>query len=149
MKRLLCLIAGLMLLAGCAFAEQAVALPGGRYVISVPDELRYSGPRKTDSALFAYVSPNLEMDVFDYDSGRNTTQDLAQRMAREGIDTEIRRVNGLEMIVYRTVDPSDGALCIGYILIDGGRVTELSFWYATNEAAAKIEKIMQSIRPAG
>lgn len=131
-----------------ASAEQTVALPESRYVIDVPDGLEYSPAEDGDDGIQAYISDTLEMDYWSYPAAENapTLKERAKKLAADGADVEIRRVNGIEMLVYRVTDEADGAPCIGYAFMDGTRIVEVFFWYATQEAADLTKSIMESIR---
>ena len=153
MKKMISLLTCLALLYGCAAAEQTVALPESRYVLTVPDGMKYSAPEDEDGGVYAYISDTLEMDYRSYpiteaaESGmRPTLQESAEKLAESGMETEIREVNGIEMLVYRVTDETDGTPCIGYVFEDGDRIIEIFFWYATQEAADTSKAIMESIR---
>lgn len=154
MKRAVSLLICIVFLFGCAAAEQTVAIPESRYVIDVPDGMVYSAPEEYDLGVHAYISETLEMDyrcdpreetVFGQ---AETLQKTAETLAESGADVEMREVNGIEMLVYRVTDEADGAPCIGYVFEDGGRIVEIFFWYATQEAADQTKTIMETVRPA-
>lgn len=153
MKRIISLILLMGMLAGCAAAEQAVELPGGRYVIDVPDWMDFSDAVDGDAGVDAYVSVDLEMDYIAYPKAeavnlgmKETLRETAQERAAEGADVQLRKVNGIEMLCFRTCDEEDGAPCIGYVFEDGDLLIEIDFWYATQEAADETKKIISSIR---
>jgi hypothetical protein len=58
---------------------------------------------------------------------------------------ELRKINGIEMLCFRTMDESDKAPCIGYVFEDGDWLVELDFWYSTEEAANLTTQIISSI----
>ena len=149
------LICTALLFAGCAAADQAVMLPGNRYMIDIPDGMAYSGPQGGDGGIHAYVSGTLEMDYMSYpvedtaapDPSENL-KDRAKKLTAAGVEVELRQVNGIDMIVYRIADETDGTPGIGYVLEDGGMVVEVIFWFATQEAADLSQRIMETIRIA-
>ena len=53
----------LLLLAGAAYADQAVKLEGTRFTLALPDEMEYDGPGKPGKADFAYVSGSLGLEI--------------------------------------------------------------------------------------
>ena len=153
MRKIISLLTGLVILFGCAAAEREVVLPGGRYVIDVPDRMEYSAPEEGDGGVEAYVSDTLEMDYLSYPKAEEirkgmpeTLRETAEEQAKKGLDTELREVNGIEMLCFRLTDEADGAPCIGYVFEDGERLIEIDFWYATAEAAELTKTIMETIR---
>ena len=60
--------------------------------------------------------------------------------------TELREINGIEVLVYHLTDDTDGAPGIGYVVADGDRFTEIIFWYADMNAAETARAIMETIR---
>ena len=148
MKRAISFLICTVLLLGFAAAEQTVVLPESRYVIDVPDDLKYSPAEDGDEGIEAYISDTLEMDYCSYPATEDalTLQERAEKLAADGTDAEMRTVNGIEMLVYRVTDEADGAPCIGYAFVDGTRTVEVFVWYATQEAADMTKTIMESIR---
>ena len=156
MRKLVCLGIALIMMLGAALADQAVALPGERYSLTVPDEMEYSPKNTHDSAQspyfqYAYYSSKLEleMDVFVYPNGGITLQRLAEEMAAKGQTVEIRRISGQELLCYMgqdSPDTSDGAPYIGYVLMDGDQAIEITFWYATQKGMDKTAEIMNTLR---
>ena len=147
MKKAISFLICTVLLFSSAAAEQTVLLPESRYAIEVPDGLRYSPAEEGDDGIQAYISDTLEMDYWSYPAAENTTtlQEKAEKLAAGGTDVEIRSVNGIEMLVYRVTDEADDAPCIGYAFMDGTRIVEVFFWYATQEAAELTKAIMETI----
>ena len=153
MKKSLALLTCIMLLFGCAAADQAVVLPDSRYVIDIPDGMKYSKPQNGDDGIHAYYSDTLEMDFLSYPMEDTAApdpaeglQDRAKKLTADGLEVELRRINGIDTIVYRITDETDGTPGIGYVLEDGGTVIEVIFWFATEEAANMTRTIMESIR---
>ena len=66
MKKAVSLCICILLLFGCAAAEQAVALPGSQRLLTLPDAMQLMPLKPEDDALMAYLSPTLEMDVFSF-----------------------------------------------------------------------------------
>ena len=156
MKKLICFVICALLLTGCALAEQAVELPNSRYVIDVPDWMEYSDPVDGDQGVEAYISKDLEMDYISYTKEQaaergfgQTLKETVSALRENGINAELRKVQGIEMLCYRTVDEEDQAPCVGYVLLDGDWLIEIDFWYATQEAADMTKTIMESIRENG
>ena len=155
MKRFAVLAACVAMLFGCALAEQEAVLPGGRYVIDVPDEMEYSDAVDGEAGMDAYVSRDLEIDLISYrkeDAAllgmAETLKETAKLRKEAGADVEIRKVNGIEMLCFRTEDETDGALCVGYLFEDGDLLIEIDFWYGSQEAAELTKEIISSIREA-
>ena len=154
MKKMICLLVCLAFLPACSAAEKTVELPGSRYVIDVPDRMEYSpAALPTDMGVEAYISEDLEMDYRSYPKTEaatfgisGTLRETAEQLVNLGVEAELREVGGIEMLVYRTQDPADGAPCIGYVFEDGGMLVEVFFWYATQEAADDTARIISSIR---
>ena len=153
MKKTGCLLVIMVLLFGCAAAEQAVTLPGGRYVIDVPDWMDYSDAVDGDAGVEAYISKDLEMDYISYRKEEAAAlgmaaslRETAAQQREAGAKVELRKVNGIEMLVFRLKDEEDGTPCIGYVFEDGDTLIEIDFWYATQEAADETVRIMESIR---
>ncbi len=153
MKKAICLFICTVLLFCSAMAELTVALPESRYVIDVPDGMKYSPPEPKDNGIEAYISETLEMDYRSYSREEalaigfsENLQETAELLAAAGAEAEIYEVNGVEMLVYRFTDEADGAPGISYAFADGDRMIEIIFWYATQEAADMTKTIMESIR---
>lgn len=147
MKKAISFLICTVLLFGSATAEQTVSLPESRYAIDIPDGMEYSPAEEADEGIEAYISETLEMDYCSYPASENapTLQERAEKLVAGGTDAEIRNVNGIEMLVYRITDEADGAPCIGYAFMDGNRIVEIFFWYATQEAADLTKNIMETI----
>ena len=152
MKKVISFLACTVLLFSIAAAEQTVALPESRYVIDVPDEMKYSAPDSQDNGVQAYVSDTLEMDYLSYSREEAAAlgisadmKETAELLAGSGAEAEVYEVNGIEMLCFRTVDLSDQAPCIGYVFEDGEWMVEVDFWYATEEAAILTATIISSI----
>lgn len=153
MRKTVSILIFLILMFSCAAAEQTVGLPESRYAVTVPDGMEYSEPVETDMGVQAYVSETLEMDLRSYPREEaaafglmQTMRESAEKLKAEGADVELREVNGIEMLVYRLTDITDGAPCIGYVFEDGERIVEVFFWYATQEAAEMTKRIIETIR---
>ena len=152
MKKWIALILCLLLLGSAALADQQVVLPGDHYTLTLPDGMKYSPQNQTDHQQspyfqYAYYSSVLEMDVFMYDNGGVTLRSLAESMKAKGLSVTIQSVNGMELLCYTDVtDETDGASCIGYVLMDGNQAVEIAFWYATQDAMNQSADIINSIR---
>lgn len=152
MRKAAGLLICIVFLFSCAAAEQTVLLPESRYAVDVPDGMEYSAPENGDFGVHAYISETLEMD-YRSDPREETAfgqsaslRETAEKLAADGADVEMREVNGIEMLVYRVTDETDGTPCIGYVFEDGDRIIEIFFWYATQEAADATKAIMETIR---
>ena len=155
MKKLFCFVMCGILALSCALAEQEVVLPNSRYVLEVPDWMEYSDPVDGDRGVEAYISKDLEMDYLSYtreqaaEKGmKDTLIESVKYLNENGMKTELRKIQGIEMLCYRTEDDADGARCVGYVLMDGDWLIEISFWYANEDAAKEAETIISTIRPA-
>ena len=153
MKKIIGIIILFALLFSFAAADRTAALPESRYAVDVPDTMVYSAPEEQDNGVHAYISDTLEMNCLSYSreeaaaSGfQPTLQETAEILAEVGTEAELREVNGIEMLVYRAVDETDGAQGIGYVFEDGDRFVEVIFWYATQDAADTAKQIMETIR---
>jgi len=156
MKRLMCGIMVLALVLLCmsgALAEQKVQLPESSYYLTIPDGMEYDGPGDIpDDAAFAWVSGKLGLDIQFFrqpNDGGAALQAMADVIIGDGVDAEIHRINGIDMIAYRVTDPQDppeqGMKCIGYVFLDGDAAQMICFWYATQEAADLTAEIIGSI----
>ena len=151
MKKWLCLLLAL-LLPGAALADRTVQLPNSRYVIEIPDYMRYSEPGEDDSGVYAYYCEILEMDYTSYrkedamaQGMPGTLREAAENRVAGGAEVELREINGIEMLCFRTADDADGAPCIGYVFEDEGWMVEVDFWYANEEAARLTGGIISTI----
>ncbi len=156
MKRLMCGIMVLALVLLCmsgALADQKVQLPESSYYLAIPDGMEYDGPGDIpDDAAFAWVSGKLGLDIQFFrqpNDGGAALQAMADVIIGDGVDAEIHRINGIDMIAYRVTDPQDppeqGMKCIGYVFLDGDAAQMICFWYATQEAADLTAEIIGSI----
>ena len=153
MRKGIGLLICMALLFSFAAAEQTVALPESRYVIDVPDGMIYSAPETGDNGVQAYYSDTLEMDYLSYSREeaaalgmQPTLLETAEKLKERGTETELREINGIEVLVYHLTDDTDGAPGIGYVVADGDRFTEIIFWYADMNAAETARAIMETIR---
>ena len=110
MKKICCFLVLAVLLCGCALAEREVPLPNSRYAVNVPDWMRF----KADPAypdIGAYVSEMLEMDFTSYPRGTGADgqekplKETAEALVSAGAEAELREINGIEMVCFRTTDP--------------------------------------------
>ena len=154
MKRTAGLLVCLMMLFGCAAAERSVELPNSRYVIEIPDWMRYSDAEEEEeyNGVEAYVSEMLEIDYTSYPratmigpGAAGSLREVAESSAAKGKEVELRSINGIEMLCFRAFDESHQAPCIGYVFEDGEWMVEIDFWYATEEAAKLTTTIISSI----
>lgn len=152
MKRAVGLLVCLMVLFGCAQAERRAELPNSRYVIEVPDWMRYSEADEEYNGVEAYVSEMLEIDYTSYPletligpGAAGSLREVAEASAAKGNEVELRKINGIEMLCFRTMDESDKAPCIGYVFVSGEWIVEVDFWYSTEEAANLTTSIISSI----
>ena len=153
MKKFLILLTCMVMICGIAAAEQTVELPSSRYVLEIPDDMVYSAPEAAEHGMEAYYSDKLEMDFVAYPKTEaanigmaETLKGTAKSLREAGMEAELRKVNGVEMVCFRVTDPSDGAPCIGYVFEDGEWLVEVDFWYASEDAAEETRKIMETIR---
>ena len=145
MKKVICILIVILTLTAAALADQAVTLPGG-FALDVPDNMNYDAEKGTDSDFcFAYVSSQLEMDVFSY-PGSGELRDMVEMLNEQGENAELRKINGIEAICFRGSDPADGTPFIGYLMKGGDQLTEVVFWYATQEAGDRTRTIMETLR---
>ena len=156
MKKRMCGLAVLVLVLLCmssAMADQKVQLPESDYALTIPDGMEYDGPGEIpDDASFAWVSEELGLDIqfFRQTNDRGVAlQAMADAIIGEGMDAEIYRINGVEMIAYRVSDPQDppekGMKCVGYVFLDGNAAQMICFWYANQNAANLTAEIIGSI----
>ena len=152
MKRLVGLVICLVMLFGYAQAERSVELPHSRYVIEVPDWMRYSEADEEYNGVEAYISEMLEIDYTSYPretligpGAAGSLREVAETSAAKGNEVEIHKINGIEMLCFRTMDDSDKAPCVGYVFEEGDWIIEIDFWYSTEEAAGLTTSIISSI----
>ena len=153
MKKGIGLLICITLLFSLAAAEQQVVLPESRYVLDVPDGMKYSAPEAGNNGVQAYYSDTLEMDYLSYSQKeaaahgmQATLQETAEKLKELGSEAEVREINGIEVLVYRLKDDADGSPGIGYVIRDGSRFIEIIFWYADMNAAETAKAIMETIR---
>lgn len=155
MKKFFCLVLALMLtalFAGSALAEK-VDLPESGYCVTIPDGMEYSGKRNAaDEADFVWLSGRLGLEIqFAHaKNDRNVSLEAMATVLREdGYDAEIRRVSGIDMIVYEGTDPDDDPAeamkFITYVFLEGNMAQQICFWYANQEAADLTLQIIESI----
>ena len=146
--------AALMLAGAGAEGTRPVQLPGSRYVIDVPERMQYENPGEGAGDLaFVWILPGaeagsarMEIDFFTYASARVDLGETARAMAENGAEAELRSVNGVDLLCAESTDPTDGAPCISYALLDGGRMIEIAFWYSDQETADLSRTIMETLR---
>ena len=113
----------------------------------------YESPEASENGVDTYFTYDLEMDCFSFPKSEagnlemaDNLKDIAKLLKEKGNEAEVRKVNGIKMVVFRMTDEADNAPGIGYIFEDGDLMIEVDFWYASQEAAELTEKIMASIR---
>ena len=81
------LILALVLICGCAMAEQRITLPGERLTLRLPDEMTFSsaGRSELEEFRFAYFTKTLEMDVFAYPSGGKSLAEMGDMVRNSGV----------------------------------------------------------------
>ena len=149
MKRTAALLLVLLLLAGAAYADQAVELEGTRFTLALPDEMEYDGPGKPGKADFAYVSGSLGLEILFTSadgSGLSQLTDIIPFLEDDVDEVSPVTVNGIEMLKYRISAHNPEGKAIGYILRDGNKVWQVEFWYASQTAADLTKTIMESIQ---
>ena len=139
----ICLLLVLLLCCTQALADQRVALPGSRYSLTLPDNMKPGSISQGDDAELAYVSGSLEMDVFTYAQSGSSLADLAGALSASGETTLMTTVAGVEMLRYWTADEATGASCMGFIFSDGEQLVEITFW--PTDGGAQAEQIMASL----
>lgn len=146
MKRIAILALALVLICGCALADQRITLPGNRLTLQLPDDMTFSaaGRSELEEFQFAYFTKTLEMDVFAYPSGGKTLAEMGDMVRNSGVPAEIRKISGIQVLCYSMTD-ENGNPCAMYALQDGDQVIEIAFWYAEDKAAKQAEKIMKTI----
>lgn len=149
MKRTAAMLLVLLLLAGAAYADQAVKLEGTRFTLALPDEMEYDGPGKPGKADFAYVSGSLGLEILFTSadgSGLSQLTDIIPFLEDDVDEVSPVTVNGIEMLKYRISAHNPEGKAIGYILRDGNKVWQVEFWYASQTAADLTKTIMESIQ---
>lgn len=157
MKKVICILAFVILaLPVCACAVQEVFLPNSRYAVDVPDWMDYNDPVDGVAGVDAYLSEDLEMYYISYPKEqaaergmKGTARETVRSLRASGVDAEVRKIQGIEMICYRTADEESGVPCIGYVFEDGDWMIEIDFLYTAQEAADTVKEIMETIREAG
>ena len=155
MKKGLCLVLALMLavlFGGNALAEK-VDLPQSGYSVTIPDGMAYSGKRNSaDDVDFVWLSDalGLEIQFTHAKNDRNVTlKAMATVLREDGYDAEIRRVSGIDMIVYEGTDPDDDPAeamkFITYVFLEGDVAQQICFWYANQNAADLTLEIIERI----
>ncbi len=152
MKRFLLMTLFLTLLACPALGGQILkeeteaVLPDGVHSIRIPAGTEYQEPESDEKDLKgAFLrEPDLEILVFAYDARGTTVESLAQALTDAGRDAQIREISGETFLVYQERDESDGAGCVGYSYLYNGWMTEIAFFYGSQEAADMTVSIMES-----
>ncbi len=127
---------------------QRITLPDGIHSITAAEGMVYQQPAADEADLKGVflLPPDLEMLVFSYEMEDTTVYSLAESLVNNGRQAEVREISGVEFLVFQDVDESDGAPCIGYSYLSGGRMIEISFFYATQEAMDLTVTIMESFQ---
>ena len=147
MRRVMSLVltVTILLLAGCAAADETVRLPESRYAMTLPDGMVYDGPTPESGEAFACVYEEILLEVHFFRFETGMTEALADELSKGAEEITPVSVNGVDMIAFRYPPQDDGWKAIGYILQDGDATQKIVFWYATKEAAEMTKTIMESI----
>ena len=142
------LLAGLLLSGGCLAENQQVTLPDGKHSVIIPEEMIWQEPAPSEKDLkgIFLLPPDLEMHVYFYEAGNATVRTLAEALAEAEREAEVREIAGTEFLVFQDQDEADGTRCVGYAYISEDRMTEISFFYATQAAADLTASIMESFQ---
>lgn len=150
MIHLLCAVAAVMLMAGMTVSARAEAreilLPDGIHYLRIPEEMSWQEPALEDTDLeeIWLMPPELEMLVFAYDVQNASVRTLAETLVNAGQQAEVRQISGMDFLVFQDRDEADGAPCVGYSYISGGKMVEISFFYGSQAAADLTKTIMES-----
>ena len=141
-------MAAALCLAATAAAER-ILLPGGAGSLEIPEDMRETpvGPEEGSLKADYVMPPDLEMFIFQYDAEGNAPRSLAEALIGAGKEAEVRRIGETEFLIYEDRDETDGAPCVGYTLLSGGKMTEISFFYGSESAGEKTRIIMESFQP--
>lgn len=156
MKRIMAALLAGIALASSAFGAGAdgirVRLPGSAYSVTVPEGMTYDGPGEgADTSKFAWLDEKIGLDAsfFCYDSKGLDVWTIAESIQDQCENVAIYLISGIEMLVYELTDPGDppgeGMRCIAYAFREGDMIQEITFWYATQEAADRTVEIIESI----
>ncbi len=127
-------------------ADTEAMLPDGVHCLTMPAGMVWQvpGAEETDLKGVFLREPDLEMLVFAYDAQGSTIQGLAEALIASGREAQVRTINGEEFLVYQDRDEADGTPCVGYGYLYDGWLIEISFFYASQEAADMTKTIMES-----
>ena len=139
------ILAAMILLAGCAAADEVVQLPESRYAVSLPDGMVYDGSSAEDGEAFACVYEEILLEIHFYRFEAGMTETVADALAKGAEDITPVPVNGVDMIAFRYPAQDDGWKAVGYMMQDGDATQMILFWYGTPEAAEMTKTIMESI----
>ena len=139
------ILAAMILLAGCAAADEVVQLPESRYAVSLPDGMVYDGSAAEDGEAFACVYEEILLEIHFYRFEAGMTETVADALAKGAEDITPVPVNGVDMIAFRYPAQDDGWKAVGYMMQDGDATQMILFWYGTPEAAEMTKTIMESI----
>lgn len=143
----LALCLALALLAGGGLAEgYRVALPDGNHSVRIPGDMTSQSPAQNETDLrgIYLLEPDLEMLVYSYDAGNSDVYTLAEALSSQNREAEVRRISDTDFLVFQDRDEADGAACVGYGYISGGKMVEISFFYSTQDAMDLTRAIMES-----
>ena len=131
---------------GALAEEREIGLPDGKHFLRIPAEMIFQEPAPDENTLqgIYLLEPDLEMLVFSYEAQNATVYSLAAALREAGQQAEVREIGGTEFLVFQDWDDSDGAPCIGYSFIQDGRMTEITFFCATQAAMDLTVIIMES-----
>ncbi len=145
MRKLFCVLLILALWIGAAAADQTLTLPDGQHSLLIPDDMEKITDGFTDPDLRMILLDrgiSLEIEIYSHPVKSMSIQEMAEKLYSAGKAVELREVSGIGMLCYRETDETDGAPCIGYVYETPDGLTEITFWYGTEEAALECETIM-------
>lgn len=121
-------------------------LPDRVHYIKLPDGMLYQAPSGEEKDLKGIwlMEPKMEIEIFSYDAPGAELQSLAEQLTAAGRTAEIREIGGMNFLVFQDRDEADGALCIGYAYLWEGRMIEISFFCATQDAMELSKAVMES-----
>ncbi len=140
------------LLCGTALADTVLKrdteamLPDGVHLLTLPAGMVSQLPASDETDLKGIFlrEPDLEMLVYAYPAKGATPQSLAEALVEAGRTAEVREIAGESFLVYQDRDEEDGTPCVGYSYLYRDWIIEISFFYASQEAADLTTAIMES-----
>ena len=155
MKKTVAALLALLTLFSAALAD-TVALGTTGLGLVLPSSYKADALTDEDIAnelVGVYISPDIELDIYQYDAMGLTAAELADSLTGESGVTETGSLtlNGMEVgyALYSQTEAGETWYCASYMLVQDGTAVDLSFWMTDSTLRTEAAETMKSLITSG